>query len=439
MDWAQEEFKTAKLQDTRLNARAAKLAQRLAAQPGQSIPNACRGWAETQAAYRFLSNKRTGWDDLMQAHWDASIERMRTHEVVLHIQDTTELDFNGRQSEGLGPLTYEAQRGMYLHPTYAVSDTREPLGVLDAWMWARQPKQADGHREGIKESVRWIEGYHRVAEMAQDMVQVRHVYVADREADILALLRMADEMEHAADYLIRCKHDRALADGARMWARLAQAPELGQVRFDLPAGRGRKARSVTQRIRAKQFDLDDTAGDTLPVWCILAEEVNPPAGSKPVVWRLLSNRPVHTLQEAVQLIDWYRMRWEIEVFFLILKEGCRVEALQLGHIDRIETALALYMIVAWRINRAMRLSRTQPQALAHVLFEQQEWRTAYLLNKKKPPKSVPPLNTVVRLVAQLGGFLARKGDGEPGAKTLWRGMQKLTSFIHGLHLVGVKL
>jgi len=78
MDWAQEEFKTAKLQDTRLNARAAKLAQRLAAQPGQSIPNACRGWAETQAAYRFLSNKRTGWDDLMQAHWDASIERMKS-------------------------------------------------------------------------------------------------------------------------------------------------------------------------------------------------------------------------------------------------------------------------------------------------------------------------------------------------------------------------
>jgi len=439
VNWAQEEFKNAHLQDARLTKRAAKLVDRLAAHPGQSIPNACRGWAETQAAYRFLSNRRVRWEDVMKAHWDASIERMRSHEVVLHIQDTTELDFNGRQSDGLGRLTYEAQRGMYLHPTYAVSATREPLGVLDAWMWAREPKGSDGQRDGVRESVRWLEGYERVADLAQEMAQVRHVYVADREADILALLRMADEMEHAADYLIRCKHDRALPDGARMWARLAQAPELGQVCFDLPAGRGRKARSVTQNIRARQFELDDAAGGTLSVWCILAEELDPPTGSKPVVWRLLSNRPVHTLQEAVQLIDWYRMRWEIEVFFLILKEGCRVEALQLGHIERIETALALYMIVAWRINRAMRLSRTQPQTLAHVLFEEQEWRTAYVLNKKQPPKTVPPLNTVVRLIAQLGGFLGRKADGEPGAKTLWRGMQTLSSFIQGLHLAGIKL
>jgi len=222
----------------------------------------------------------------------------------------------------------------------------------------------------------------------------------------------------------------------RVWRK---PPSWGRCVLICPQAGGVRRAASHSVYEPSGFDLDDTAGGTLPVWCILAEEVNPPAGSKPVVWRLLSNRPVHTLQETVQLIDWYRMRWESEVFFLILKEGCRVEALQLGHIDRIETALALYMIVAWRNNRAMRLSRTQPQALAHVLFEEQEWRTAYLLNKKKPPKSVPPLNTVVRLVAQPGGFLARKGDGEPGAKTLWRGMQKLTSFIHGLHLVGVKL
>jgi len=95
------------------------------------------------------------------------------------------------------------------------------------------------------------------------------------------------------------------------------------------------------------------------------------------------------------------------------------------------------MIVAWRINRAMRSGRTQ--ALAHVLFEGQKWRTAYVLNKKQPPKTVPALNTVVQLIARLGGFLGRKADGGPGAKTLWPGMQTLSSFIRGLHLAGVKL
>lgn len=151
------------------------LAQGLAGKPTESIPNACNGWAETQGAYRFLSNPRSDWQSLLQSHWSSSIERMRAHDVVLNIQDTTELDFNGRQSKGLGPLSYEAQRGMYLHPTYAISASREPLGVLDAWMWAREPKAADGKRSGIKESMRWIEGYERVAERAQELPQVRQV------------------------------------------------------------------------------------------------------------------------------------------------------------------------------------------------------------------------------------------------------------------------
>ncbi|UKE47111.1 IS4 family transposase [Xanthomonas translucens pv. cerealis] len=141
---------------------------------------------------------------------------------------------------------------------------------------------------------------------------------------------------------------------------------------------------------------------------------------------------VETLEQAVELIDWYRARWEIELFFLILKQGCRIEALQLGDVERIETALALYLVVAWRINRLMRLGRSLPDLPADLLFEADEWQAAYVLNKKKPPKQVPTLNTVVRLVAQLGGFLGRKGDGEPGAKTLWLGLRDVAVFVQGL-------
>ncbi len=298
MGWAAEEFKTLELGDERLNARAMKLAERLASQPNESIPNACIGWAETQAAYRFLRNDRTDWAALLQAHWASSMQRMRGHAVVLNIQDTTELDFNGRQSRGLGPLSYEAQRGMYLHPTYAVSVQREPLGVLDAWMWARKPKNADGARGGLKESARWIEGYERVAERAQELPEVRQVYVADREADIMELLVKARQLNHAADYLIRCQHNRALPEGGKLWSRLEQAPVLGQVRFELPAGRGRKARTVVQRLRAERIELDDGAKGRVVVSCVLAEEVGAPSGVKPVVWRLLSNRQVQSKRPA---------------------------------------------------------------------------------------------------------------------------------------------
>ncbi|GAB1387432.1 hypothetical protein MASR1M59_25800 [Melaminivora sp.] len=138
------------------------------------------------------------------------------------------------------------------------------------------------------------------------------------------------------------------------------------------------------------------------------------------------------MAQACELIDWYRARWEIELFFLVLKEGCRVERLQLGEIDKLQTALALYMVIAWRINRLMRLGRSLPELPADLLFETDEWKAAFVLNKKPPPKQVPQLNTVLRLIAQRGGFLARKGDGEPGAKTIWLGLQDVAAFVEGL-------
>jgi hypothetical protein len=70
--------------------------------------------------------------DILEPHRRCTRTRMAAHPVVLWLPDATELDSNGQGIAGLGPLSYEAQRGMYLHPTYAVSPAREPLGVLDA-------------------------------------------------------------------------------------------------------------------------------------------------------------------------------------------------------------------------------------------------------------------------------------------------------------------
>ena len=116
----------------------------------------------------------------------------------------------------------------------------------------------------------------------------------------------------------------------------------------------------------------------------------------------------------------------------MFKNGCKIEATQLGHIENIERALVLYLIVAWRIARLMRLGRTCPDMDVALLFDRDEWRAAYILNKQKPPQQTPTLNEVVRLVARLGGFLARKGDGEPGVKTIWLGMQRVIDFAAGI-------
>lgn len=431
MSWAADEFHALDLGDRRLNRRTVLLAERLAAQPMASIPAACGGWAETQAAYRLLGNDDIGWEDLLDPHVACTMQRMAAQPVALCIQDTTELDFNGQAIAGLGPLSYEAQRGMYLHPTYVVSGAREPLGVIDAWMWAREFKAEDGRRDGIVESVRWIEGYERIAERAADVPETRLVYVADREADIAALMARARDLGTPADWLLRSQHNRALPDGDKLWASVLATEPLGEIRFNLPARKGQKARPVHQQVRAKRVRIRVGRDDTIEASCVIVREIDPPVGVKALEWRLLTNREAPDFEAAVQLIDWYRARWEIELFFHVLKNGCKVEALQLSTFERLERALMLFMVVSWRIARLMRLGRTCPDLEAELLFERDEWEAAFILNKRRPPKAAPPLNEVVRLVAALGGFLGRKCDGEPGVKTIWIGLQRVMEYAAG--------
>jgi len=423
--WGHEELEGLDLGDARRNERAKTLVTRFAANPTASIPGACNGWAETMGAYRFLENEEIEWRGILEPHWQRTQQRMGEHEVVLCLQDSTELDFNGQEIEGLGELNYEARRGIYLHPTYAVTPNREPLGVLDAWMWARSERDEAGRRTGPKESLRWIEGYERIAEIAPHLAHTRLVYVADREADILALMRCAHELGTPADWLIRAKHDRSLAGGEKLWQTVAAGEVVGEIQFTLGARQGQKARPVKQEIRAQRVDLPAGKAGAIGVTCLMAREIDAPKGVKPVEWRLLTNRQATELPQLLTLIDWYRARWEIEIFFNVLKNGCRVEALQLSVVDRLERALALFMIVAWRIAHLMRMGRTCPDLDAALFFDPDEIRGAYLLTKKRVPDRPPRLNEVLRLIAQLGGFLGRKGDGEPGAKTIWTGLQQV--------------
>lgn len=432
MSWAEQEMGGADLGDARRSRRLVRLVERLAEQPSLSIPAACTAASEIKAAYRLLSHDAVGWYDILEPHLKNSLQRMNAEPVVLCLQDTTELDFNGQDIQGLGPLSYEAQRGMYLHATYAVSPTRVPLGVLDAWMWARQPKNSDGTRSGVLESTRWIEGYERLVETAAELPSTRLVCVGDRESDMMALLVRARQLGHAVDYLLRCQHNRVLPQGGKLWESVMASPVLGSIAFELPAGRGRKARSVQQEVRAQRLELDDRQGGKVTVTCLIASEVDAPQGAKPVVWRLLSNREVSTLEEAAQLIDWYRTRWEIELLFLTLKEGCRVEALQLSSVQRIERALAIYLVVAWRVGLLMRLGRSCPQWDAERLLTRQEWQAAWIVARQKVPDKTPTLRQALHMIARLGGFMGRKGDGEPGVKSLWIGLQRVAACVQGM-------
>jgi len=433
------EFEGIELGDVRLNRRAKKVLSRLGDKPTVSIPAACGGWDETRAAYRLFDHDKVTAQQVLEPHYQASQRRMADHRQVLCIQDTTELDYSSKGDiEGLGPLNYEARQGLYLHPTLAVTPERLCLGVIDTWTWTREPGslgQPKGNRPiEEKESLRWLEGYRRVCERQADLPDTQCIYVADRESDIYEIFVEHPAQSSAADYLLRGQHDRKLSDGRSLRQALDEAPVLDRVEFDLPKNPQHPARKITQTLRAARVLLKapSRVGIKLPdveVTALLAQEENPPNGAAPIEWLLLTNLPIDTAEQATEKLAWYLCRWQIEIYFRILKSGCKVEELQLEKLERLEPALAIYMIIAWRVLYMTMLGRECPELPCNVVFADEEWQAVYIVAKRQPPPEKPPsLDTMVRMIAGFGGFLNRKGDGFPGPKTLWIGLQRGRDF-----------
>ena len=448
-DWVVSETSSAELGDGRLNRRLELVLRRLAAKPDQSIPAASQGWSETQAAYRFFDNEKVTPEKVLAPHQEATRQRLRQHPVMLCVEDTSELDFTSKpKTEGLGPLNYELTRGIHIHPMLAVTPEGLCLGVLDFWRWVRDASDHGGKdRQNRlsrplekKESLRWVEGYKKVCALQEEVRETRMVYLADRDSDLFELFEAAES--GSAAWLIRAAQDRAVQDGGLLWERVSQSACWGQIEFNLAPARGRKSRRVIQSLRAVRVLLrppyrPDKKLAPVEVTAILAREETPPSGEEPIQWLLLSSLPVDSFADAAEKIQWYLCRWQIEVYFHILKNGCKVEDLQLQSRERIEVALTLYLIVAWRVLYLTRLGRAAPNLSCEVAFSPQEWQAAYLVSKRqKPPAEPPRLQEILVLVAGLGGYLARKGDGPPGPKTLWIGLQRVRDFALALEARG---
>jgi hypothetical protein len=439
------ELSLIELGDRRLNRRARRLLEKLGEKPTVSIPAACGGWGETRAAYRLFDHPEVTAARVLAPHIACTEERVRAHPRVLCIQDTTELDYSTKKGIAeLGPLNYESRWGMYLHPTLAITPERVPLGLLDMHSWAREPGSLGQEKDPSrpleeKESVRWVDGFARVNELAEQLTETRLTYIADREGDLYDLFVEAPCPEHSADWLVRVQHqERLLTDGRKLRAVIDAAPVLTEITFERPAAQGRSARTVHQQIKVVRVTLKAPSRPdrTLPdvtVTALLASEAQPPAGEEPLAWLLLTNLAVDTPEEAIEKLTWYLCRWQIEVYFKILKSGCRVEQLQLEKRQRLEPALAFYMIIAWRVLFLTMLGRECPEMPCDSVFADEEWQAVYLVTQRKPPPEQPPsLDTMVRMVATLGGFLNRKADGFPGPKTLWIGLQRIPDFVLAL-------
>jgi len=456
--WVVKEFEAISLGDQRLNKRASKLLSNLSHQPLNSIPDACKGWAETKAAYRFFDNPKVTSEAILCSHKEATLKRVKQHKRVFVIQDTTELNYSSqKQKEGVGPSKSDNDRVLFLHPSLIVSQERLCLGIYDDYQWCRKQlirhhstkKQANNarlHKQHIseKESYRWLCGYRKANEVASQCPNTHVVMIADRESDIYDIYDEANDTNgQKADWLIRINKNRVLLDSCgkkeslKLYEHIESLKPCQVIEFQLPKRNGAISRKVQQELHVAKVKLHPPTGRRgelrlapVETTVLFAKEINTPAGVEPIEWWLMTSFTLTSDTKPSDLILWYLCRWEIEIFFRILKSGCQVEKIQLTKPERFKPCLALYCIIAWRILFLTSISKTDPNISCDVYFDDEEWQSAYVfVNKTKPPRKAPSLQTIIVCIAKMGGYLNRKNDSPPGPKSMWQGLAQLYNFL----------
>jgi hypothetical protein len=440
-DWAEEEFSRSDLGDKRLAKRLVSIARDFYARPQASVPQACQSRAKTKAAYRFFDHPDTGMDKILEQHYKTTLTRVRHESVVLAVQDTTCLNYTTHPAtQNLGPIGYRPDGGigLFVHDTMAFNGDGTPLGLLDVQCWARNVedfgKKKRRHELPIeqKESYKWLKSYHKVAKAQKRCPGTTFVSVGDREADIYELFELALKQPSGPKLLVRANHDRILGQGqGYLWDKVHEQEISGIQELRVPRRSNCPARVARLGVRFAEINLHPPQNkqdlQSLTIWAVLAQELDAPDDTEPIEWMLLTTCQVKSFDEAIEKLTWYAIRWGIEVYHRTLKSGCKIEDRQLGHADRIETCLAIDMVVAWRIFYLTKLGRETPDVPCTVFFEDAEWKalTAYVTKKPVSPEKPPTLKKAIHMLANLGGFLGRKGDGEPGTKSLWLGLQRL--------------
>src|SRR5438552_8913721 len=442
--WSEEEFEEINLGDERLNRRIIKLAEQLGAQPQAFINQASEDWADTKAAYRFFDNEKVTGAQIISTHSNRVIERMKRYDVVLAIQDTTEIDYTGQpEKKGMGQIGNESGKGLLMHITLAVTTEGLPLGVLAQQIWARLKKRDRKNFEHKKvsikdkESRKWLDALEQTMTCIGAGVQV--VTVCDREADVFEFLLRAEQL--GADYLVRAASNRSLMAGEKcLWEELESSVLAGRLEVEVAAKKDEPARTAKVSVRYQEVEIKPPkrlkkvriAGwKPIRLWAVYVKEVYAPEGVTPLEWMLLTNVAVNNIEDALERIEWYCRRWCIELYHKVLKSGCRVEDCLLETAARLKRYLALMSVITWRLFWLTHINRQNPDASCTTILAEAEWQALYCrINKTTElPKQPPTVRQAVRWIAQLGGFLGRKNDGEPGITVIWRGWQRLTDIV----------
>ena len=406
--WADHEFGGARLGDARLSARLVQSAQHMAESPMRAITGAAHGArALVKGHYRLIdqpADSAVTVGNILAPHRERTLRRMQAHDTVLCIQDGTRLNFTRRgRTQGLGAIgsnqTGAVARGLELHTTLAVNPDGVALGVLraafDAPALANPDEKGRPKPREERASFRWVEGLRDCAQAAEQLSETRVVCTMDREADFLDLF--VERRAHApqVDLLIRAKVDRVLGkeqtpDGQtvsrRLFDQVRNAPARGAAKVEVQrlsarakaskqARKDRRAARVAEvTLRYQQVALPCPGAAPVALWVVHVREEQPPPAAEPLEWFLLTTLRVTSAVDATRILQWYARRWRIEEYFRVLKSGCKVEELQHHTAERLERAMAIKMVIGWRIQLMVQLGREVPDLPGDLLFSDGELR-----------------------------------------------------------------
>jgi hypothetical protein len=459
--WIDGEVAGCRFKDLRLNKRFGKLLAMMSEGMGESLPYACQDWANTKAAYRFFSNTDVSEDQIMAGHFQATEGRLsQTDRTILMLHDTCEFSFQrekhskigllGRPSCGKqkdGRLKHITVRGILMHSSLAVTQEGLPLGLAAIKFWTRKQfkgcnalkKKINPTRVPIekKESIRWLEN------LRQSTALINHpgdcVHIGDRESDIFELFHLAAEL--GTNFLVRTCVDRLVQDaGTTVAAEMKKASVKGQHRIQARNKLGESYEAELE-IKFEQLQVLPPVGkwkdySDLTLTVIHAIERGTPRGREKIAWKLITNLPVKSLQGAIEKINWYAMRWKIEVFHKILKSGCKAEESKLRSSERLVNLISIFCIIGWRVFWLTMLQRAEPDLAPDAALNPTE---IYLLDQLIKPKpgtvhGKTSISTYLNKIARLGGYLNRASDRPPGNMVMWRGMSKLNDIHLGFQL-----
>lgn len=387
---------------------------------------------------------------MIELEREACQKRLRDlgEKQVLLVQDTTDFYFKKvAQKENLGLSTELAQRSFLAHSSLAVSLKGLPLGLLEQKVWQREPAEAksvNAHQKlpiEEKESYKWLAGLESSLEEAQG---IEYITVCDREADVYELFQLAQN--RGAKFIVRACKNRRLEESGLLFEALKTWPVQRRFEIEVASRRGSEARLAKVELRFGKLKLLPPKNrsaqnrsfplETLSLQVIEIQEVEVAEGQEAIRWVLLTNLAVEDAQAAYQILIYYSYRWLVERFHYVLKSGCEFESSQLKSYQALQRLLGLCSAVAWRLLWMTYQARLSPNASCESLLSESEWQalTAYMQKNPEIPKTAPSLRQAVRWIGQLGGFIGRKSDGEPGVKVLWRGWEVFQS-IHQAWLI----